>query len=67
MLWKPFRALPGLYNKRMKHHLTLYWTRLHGSWSSCSCGWGSGNYTTKIGAHLAFGRHLVNTYRKEKE
>lgn len=49
----------------MKHHLTLYATRLFGCWSSCSCGWGSGNCTTKVGAHLAFGRHLV-TINKEQ-
>lgn len=43
----------------MKHHPTLCSTGRHGCWSYCSCGWESGTYRTVIGAHLAFGQHLV--------
>lgn len=43
----------------MKHHLLLYWTRRAGCWSSCTCGWLSGRWTTTVGAHLEFGTHLL--------
>lgn len=40
------------------HHPILYTCRT-GSWSTCLCGWKSTTQTTVIGAHLAFGGHLV--------
>jgi len=43
----------------MKHHPLL----LRGGsafWCHCSCGWRSGLHRTVVGAHLAFGRHLVS-------
>lgn len=42
------------------HHPTLYATARFGCWCYCSCGWGSGLWTTVTGAHIAFGvRHLL--------
>lgn len=44
----------------MSHHLTLYSAGRHGCWATCSCrAWSSGLWTTVVGAHLAFGRHLI--------
>lgn len=48
----------------LRHHPTLYSTARYGCWSACSCGWLSshstpGGFRTVVGAHLAFGVHLV--------
>lgn len=48
----------------MKHHPTLYRTGRHGCWAVCRCGWmGSSSWTTVVGAHLEFGRHLIGRAR----
>ncbi|MCW2899962.1 MAG: hypothetical protein JWO67_2227 [Streptosporangiaceae bacterium] len=44
----------------IKHHPNLMSAGRHGSWCSCPCGWSSGTYGTTTGAHLAFGRHLLD-------
>lgn len=51
----------------MKHHPTLCSTGRHGCWSTCSCGWASRLWTSVVGAHLAFGRHLVTTHLDTQE
>lgn len=52
----------------MKHHPTLLSTGRHGCWATCPCGWHSATWRTVIGAHLDFGRHLVqHTNPKETD
>lgn len=42
------------------HEPQLYWSGRHGSWCFCACGgWRSRAWTTLVGAHLDFGRHLL--------
>lgn len=43
----------------MRHHPRLLRTSRHGCWCECSCGWLSNLWTTTVGAHLAFGQHLL--------
>jgi hypothetical protein len=43
-----------------KHHPNLYSTGRNGCWATCACGWSSETYGTVVGAHLAFGRHLLS-------
>jgi hypothetical protein len=43
-----------------KHHAHLLSAARYGSWCTCPCGWSSGIHGTSVGAHLAFGRHLVS-------
>ena len=43
----------------MRHHPILYATGRHGCWGGCICGWKSRTWTTTVGVHLEFGRHLV--------
>lgn len=45
----------------MTHHPTLYRTGRHGCWASCCCGWKSRTWTGVVGAHLDFGRHLIES------
>lgn len=52
-LWAQVAAQGG-------HHPTLYGTGRHGCWSTCACGWKSALWTTTAGAHLEFGRHLID-------
>lgn len=43
------------------HEPLLFWSR-YGAWACCPCGWTSDGqrWTTTVGAHLAFGRHLLH-------
>lgn len=46
----------------MKHHPILYSTSRYGAWCHCICGeWKSRTFTRIAGAHLAFGRHLLDS------
>lgn len=51
--------------EQMRHHPTLLSTGSHGCWSTCSCGWNSALWTTTTGAHLEFGRHMVDSSAPE--
>lgn len=42
------------------HHPALYSTARHGCWATCACRWESRRWTTTTGAHLEFGRHLID-------
>lgn len=44
------------------HSLMLYATSRYGCWAHCSCGWRSGLWVTAFGAHLEFGRHLLERH-----
>ena len=43
----------------MSHHPTFYSGGRHGCWAICACGWKSRTWTTTVGAHLEFGKHLI--------
>lgn len=43
------------------HEPILYWSGRHGSWCHCVCGtWRSRIWPGVVGAHLEFGRHLLD-------
>jgi hypothetical protein len=43
------------------HEPLILTTRRHGSWCTCWCGWKSTAWTSTVGAHLAFGQHLLES------
>jgi hypothetical protein len=49
------------YRGEPKHHPILCRTSRDGCWAYCTCGWISGTWTSTVGAHVDFGRHLVDT------
>lgn len=48
----------------MTHHPILYATRRNGCWGECQCGdWRLRTWTSVVGVHLEFGRHLLEVAR----
>jgi hypothetical protein len=48
------------------HHPQLYATSRYGCWCICDCGWRSGRYVATVGAHMAFGRHLIDERNRRR-
>jgi len=49
------------------HEPVLYRAGRYGAWGGCVCGaWHSRTWTTVVGVHLEFGRHLLDAHRSPR-